>query len=367
MGNFTNLGVIKSLEDNLKKRGIVEPTPVQLQSIPTILGGKDVIAKAQTGTGKTLAFLLPVIQNIDTEKNFPQGLILTPTRELAIQITQEAKELTKDMDINILAAYGGQDVDQQIRKLNNGIHLIIATPGRLLDHMKRRTMNLGAVKYLVIDEADEMLIMGFGSDLEKVIYSIPKNRQTMLFSATISDQVRNIGRRFMKKPIHVDIKSEKVTLDNIAQSGIRVENEDKLSRLEKIIDDTNPFLMMVFCRTKDGVTKVYKKLCQSGYNVGELHGDLSQNKRQQIMKKFKSADLQILVCTDVVARGIDVDGVTHVINYDLPQDAESYIHRIGRTGRIGNSGVAITFVTSRDRDKLFEIESGIKEKIELVD
>lgn len=367
MGSFVNLGIEKSLEENLRKRGIFEPTPVQAESIPAIMAGKDVIAKAQTGTGKTLAFLLPVMQKIDKDKNFPQALILTPTRELAIQITEEARKLAEAKDMSILACYGGQDVDQQVRKLKNGIHLIIATPGRLLDHMKRETINLGAIKYLVIDEADEIIVMGFGGDLEKVVYSLPKTRQTMLFSATISDQVRNIGRRFMKKPTHVDIKAEKVTLENIAQTGVRVENEEKVEKLKEIIDKNNPFLMMVFCRTKDGVSKVYKKLAQAGYNVGELHGDLSQNKRQQIMKKFKSADLQILVCTDVAARGIDVDGVTHVVNYDLPNDAPSYIHRIGRTGRIGNDGIAISFVTSRDRDRLFEIESAIKEKIELVD
>lgn len=367
MGNFTNLGIEKKYEDRLKRVGIVKPTPVQSESIPTILGGKDLIAKAQTGTGKTLAFLLPVVQNIDTEKNFPQGLILTPTRELALQITDEAKSLTKDMDLDILACYGGQDVEKQVKKLKRGMQLIIATPGRLIDHMKRGTMNLGAINYLVLDEADEMITMGFAKDLEDIILSIPRSRQTMLFSATISDQVRNIGRRFMKKPVHIDIKSEKVTLDNIKQVGIRTRPEEKITRLMEIIDRENPFLMMVFCRTKDGVTKVYNKLQQGKYNVGELHGDLSQNKRNQVMKKFKSADLQILVSTDVAARGIDVEGVTHVVNFDMPHDTDSYIHRIGRTGRIGNKGVAISFVTERDRDRLYEIEKGIKEKIDLVD
>lgn len=367
MSRFTNLGISRELEENLRKRGIVEATPVQAESIPTILAGKDLIAKAQTGTGKTLAFLLPIIDGIDLDKNYPQALILSPTRELALQITEEARKLTEDRDMSILACYGGRDVDQQIRKLKNGIHLIIATPGRLLDHMKRGTINLGAIRYLVLDEADEMIIMGFGSDVEKVVLSIPKSRQTMLFSATISDQVRNIGRRFMKKPVHVDIKSEKVTLENIKQLGIRVDSRDKLDRLMKIIDQYNPFLMMVFCRTKNDVIKVYNKLQQAGYNVDQLHGDLSQNKRQRVMKKFKSADLQILVCTDVAARGIDVEGVTHVINYNLPNDAESYIHRIGRTGRIGNEGVALSFVTEKDRDRLYEIEQAIKEKIELID
>lgn len=367
MGNFMSVGINEDLQENLARRGIKEPTPVQRQSIPAILGGQDVIAQAQTGTGKTLAFLLPIIQNIDTKKNYAQGLILTPTRELALQISKEAKELTKDTDISILAAYGGQDVEKQIKKLKRGIHLIIATPGRLIDHLRRGSLSIRGIDYLVIDEADEMIMMGFGRDVEDIVGATTRNRQTMLFSATISGQVRDIGRRFMKKPIQIKIKSENITLDAIEQIGIRIDEKDKTDRVMELIDQYNPFLMLIFCRTREGVTRLYNKLKQGKYNVDELHGDLSQNKRERVMESFRNAEIQILVATDVAARGIDVEGITHVINYDLPNDSDSYIHRIGRTGRIGNDGIAITLVTDRDRAKLSQIEKDIEHKLKLID
>ncbi len=366
MKNFMSLGIKQELQENLSRRGIKEPTPVQSESIPAILAGKDIIAQAQTGTGKTLAFLLPVVQNINTDKNYPQGLILTPTRELALQISKDARELTKDTDISILAAYGGQDVEKQIRQLKRGIHLIIATPGRLIDHLRRGSLSIKGIEYLVIDEADEMIMMGFGRDVEDIVGATTKNRQTMLFSATISGQVRDIGKRFMKKPVQIEIKSDNITLDKIEQIGIRIEEKDKDDRVMSLIDQYNPFLMLIFCRTREGVTRVYNKLKQNKYNVNELHGDLSQNKRERVMESFKTAEIQILVATDVAARGIDVEGITHVINYDLPNDSDSYIHRIGRTGRIGNEGIAITFVTDRDRRRLSEIEDKIKHKLKLI-
>ncbi len=362
---FKDLGIDKDLVEKLGKQGIKEATEVQKHSLPAILAGKDVIVEAPTGTGKTLAFLLPIVKGVDSSKDYPQALILTPTRELAIQITEETKKLV-DEDVNILAAYGGQDVEQQIRKLKRGTHIIIATPGRLLDHLRRGSLSIRGVEYLVLDEADEMITMGFGSDLEDIINATTRKRQTMLFSATISPQVRGIGKRFMKSPGFIQIKGENITLDNIEQLGFRLEEKEKPEKTMELIDQYNPFLMIIFCKSKDRVTKLYNILAQNKYNVGELHGDLSQNKRQQIMKKFKSADLQTLVATDVAARGIDVEGVSHVINYDLPFDSESYIHRIGRTGRIGNDGVAISFVTEKDRDKLSQIERNIKEKIKLI-
>lgn len=367
MSRFMNLGINEHLENKLKLQGIFEPTPIQAQAIPTILSGKDLIAKSQTGTGKTLAFLLPILERIDGNKPYPQALILTPTRELALQITEDAKALTADSSINILAAYGGQDVLQQVNKLKKGIQLIIATPGRLLDHLERKTIDLGGIDYLVLDEADEMITMGFGRDLEQIIFMSKSDRQTMLFSATITGKVRDIGRRFMKKPAYIEIKSENVTLDNIEQIGIRIKEDDKSERLMTLIDEYNPFLMLVFCRTKDKVTRIYNRLKQNKYNVDQLHGDLSQNKRERIMKSFREAEIQVLIATDLAARGIDVDGITHVVNYDLPGDSKSYIHRIGRTGRIGNEGIAISFVTEKDRDKLYLIERDIKEKIKLID
>lgn len=357
---FSDLGISKELEMVLNKNGIKEPTPIQQKSIPELLKGKDIIAQAQTGTGKTLAFLLPVIEKIDVNKPHIQGLIITPTRELAIQITNEAKKLTEGKGISILAAYGGQDVEQQVKKLKNGIHLVIATPGRLLDHMRRETVNLGKLQTLVLDEADEMLRMGFLQDIEGIVGGTPKARQTMLFSATIPNDVRLLGTKFMKSPVQVEVQGTNVTLDEIKQVVLETTDRGKLGTLCQLIDEFRPYLAIVFCRTKRRVEELNMALNTKGYNSDELHGDLSQGKRERVMKSFREAKIQILVATDIAARGLDVEGITHVINYDIPEDAESYIHRIGRTGRIGNLGMAVTIVTDKDKDALALIERKIK-------
>lgn len=358
--NFNELGIGKDLVNILDKNGIREATPIQEKSIPELLKGRDVIAQAQTGTGKTLAFLLPLMERIDSNKDFIQGLIITPTRELAIQITGVAKMLSEGKKINILAAYGGQDVEQQVRKLKGGIHLIIATPGRLLDHIRRGNVEIGRLKFLVLDEADEMLHMGFLEDIESIIIGTPKARQTMLFSATIPNEVRRLGTRFMRDPLHIEIESKSITLEEIKQVIIETTDRGKLDALCRLIDEFRPYLAIVFCRTKRRVSALNSDLLARGYNSDELHGDLTQAKRERVMKAFRSAKLQILIATDIAARGIDVEGVTHVINYDIPDDAESYIHRIGRTGRIGNLGMAITLVTPRDTETLALIERKIK-------
>lgn len=364
---FKNLGITKELELVLKKNGISEATPIQERAIPELLKGRDIIAQAQTGTGKTLAFLLPLVQHLDVNKNFIQGLIITPTRELAIQITNEAKKLKEYKDINILAAYGGQDVEQQVRKLKNGIHLVIATPGRLLDHMRRKNIELGKLKTLVLDEADEMLNMGFLQDIESIVIGTPKARQTMLFSATIPNEVRTLGTKFMRDPLQIEIEGKNITLDEIKQVVIETTDRGKLDTLCQLIDEFRPYLAIVFCRTKRRVIDLNNDLLIRGYNSDELHGDLTQAKRERVMKDFRSAKLQILVATDIAARGIDVEGVTHVINYDIPEDAESYIHRIGRTGRIGNLGMAVTIVTHRDADAVASIERKIKANLKAKD
>lgn len=361
MGNgFNNLGISNELADILKKNGITEPTPIQEKAIPDLAKGRDVVAQSQTGTGKTLTFLLPLMDKIEENKNYVQGLIITPTRELAIQITSEAKKLTAAKNINILAAYGGQDVEAQIHKLKNGIHLVIATPGRLLDHMRRENIDLGKLKALVLDEADEMLNMGFLEDIEAIVGRAPKSRQTMLFSATISNEVRKLAKRFMRDPLQIEIEGKNVTLDEIKQVVIETSDRKKLDTLCQLIDEFRPYLAIVFCRTKKKVIEVNTELLSRGYNSDELHGDLSQAKRERVMKDFRSAKLQILVATDIAARGIDVEGVTHVINYDIPDDVDSYIHRIGRTGRIGNIGMAVTLVTPRDQDSLAMIDRKVK-------
>lgn len=358
--NFRELGISEELELVLRKEGITKPTPVQEKSIPDLLNGKDVIAQAQTGTGKTLAFMLPLIQKIDESKGDIQGLIITPTRELAIQITNEAKKLSGAKDITILAAYGGQDVEQQVRKLKNGIHLVIATPGRLLDHMRRGTINLGKLQTLVLDEADEMLRMGFLNDIESIVLGTPKTRQTMLFSATIPNDVRSLGTKFMKSPVQIEVQGDNITLDEIKQVVLETTDRGKLDTLCQLIDEFRPYLAIVFCRTKRRVSSLHADLRARGYNADELHGDLSQGKRERVMKSFRNAEIQILVATDIAARGLDVEGITHVINYDIPEDAESYIHRIGRTGRIGNLGMAVTIITERDKSALALIERKIK-------
>lgn len=363
MTGFKDLGINTGIEKVLAEGGITSPTPIQERSISEILSGRDLVAQAQTGTGKTLAFLLPMIQKMNLDKKDIQGLIITPTRELALQITNEAKKLAKARDIKILAVYGGQDVEAQIKKLKNGVHLIIATPGRLLDHIRRGNIDLGKLSYLVLDEADEMLRMGFLDDVEKIIVGTPKARQTMLFSATIPNEVRSLSKRFMKDPLQIEIAAKNETLDEIEQIVIETSDRRKLDNLCSLIDEYRPYLAIVFCRTKRRVKSLNEELLYRGYNSEELHGDLSQAKRERVVKSFRKAELQILVATDIVSRGIDVEGVTHVVNYDIPENVDSYIHRIGRTGRIGNLGMAITFVTDRDKEDFALIKRKLKADI----
>lgn len=363
---FEVLGIRRELSTVLKENGLIEPTPVQAKAIPLLLSGHDVIAQAQTGTGKTLAFVLPILESIDISKPYVQALILTPTRELALQITKEVQKLAPLVKANVLAAYGGQDVDKQIKRLQDSIHIIIATPGRLLDHLRRETVQLSGVRHLVLDEADQMLHMGFLNEVEEVIWKTSADRQTMLFSATIPHQVRQLADRYMNKPedIRIAQHNERVTLDEIKQVVVETTDRAKQDTLCRLIDQYQPYLAIVFCRTKRRASTLNAALKERGYDSDELHGDLSQAKREQVMKRFRQAKIQVLVATDVAARGLDVEGVTHVFNYDIPQDAESYIHRIGRTGRAGETGVAITFASPRDRISLQLIERGIQTSLE---
>ena len=362
---FTQLGVAEQLAEQLKLQGIIEPTPIQKTAIPDLLSGIDMIAQAQTGTGKTLAFTLPILQLIRPDKDHVQALILTPTRELAIQITAEVKKLASSIGSTVLACYGGQDVAAQVKRLKNAPHIIVATPGRLMDHMRRGSINIGKISHLVLDEADQMLHMGFLPEVESIIMQTPKARQTMLFSATMPEAIRKLAVQYSKNAINVHIKSERVTLDNIKQRAIETTDREKQSALLHLLQTASPFLAVIFCRTKLRAKKLTEALQDAGYNADELHGDLTQAKREQVMKKFRDMKLQILVATDVAARGLDVEGVSHVYNYDIPLDAESYIHRIGRTGRAGHTGTAITFVTQHDRLKLDAIERGISARLPL--
>jgi len=363
--DFAKLGVSEGRVSILKAMGIVKPTPVQEETIPIVKAGHDVISQAQTGTGKTLAFVLPMLDKIRTDVPQVQGLILTPTRELAIQITGEIKKLLKPEDgIQVLAVYGGQDVEAQLHKLKGGMHLIVATPGRLLDHLRRETIALDGVKMLVLDEADQMLHMGFLTEVEDILRQTPYKKQTMLFSATMPPKIRELAERILRNPQHVTVKAERVTVKDIRQWVVETTDRNKQATLVKLLEETRPYLSIIFCRTKRRANTLNVALQEMGYESDELHGDLSQSKREQVMKRFRDAKLQLLVATDVAARGLDVEGVTHVFNYDVPLDVESYIHRIGRTGRAGEKGLAITLIAPKDRHEFADIENGIQMAME---
>ena len=362
--NFKELGISENLLNVLKETGITEPTPIQVESIPVIKEGKDVIAEAQTGTGKTLAFLLPIFEKINLELDGVQCLIITPTRELAIQITDEANKLIKAKDVNVLAAYGGKDISSQIRKLKNSIHMIIATPGRLLDHISRNTVDLSSLKTLVIDEADQMLLMGFKKEIEDIIKVIPKTRQTLCFSATLDSDVKRLAYRYMKNPASISVEKESVTLESIKQQVVETTDRGKQEALFSVLDQDRPFMAIIFCRTKVRVDALEEEMHKRGYNCEKLHSDILQSKREKIMKSFRNGDIQYLIATDVAARGLDITGVGHIYNYDIPESPESYIHRIGRTGRAGESGYTCLFVASKDIELLNNIEKAIGFKIE---
>lgn len=362
--DFSILGVNDALMRVLKQNDITQPTAIQEKTMPLIMEGKDIIGQAQTGTGKTLAFLLPMIEKVDINKPHVQGLIITPTRELALQITGEIRKLKPAKEVNMLAVYGGQDVNSQIKKLKSAIHIVVGTPGRLLDHVRRKTVDFSQIRMLVLDEADQMLDMGFLPDIEQIIKKTDANRQTMLFSATMPKAIRALSSKYLKDAQQIKIQTKNVTLEEIKQVAIQTSDRGKQEALMQVIKEYNPFMGVIFCRTKRRAKKLNEELQMKGINSDELHGDLSQAKREQVMKKFRQLKIQFLVATDVAARGLDIEGVTHVFNYDIPMDVDSYIHRIGRTGRAGQTGVAVTFVTPKDSVALSNIEQGIQIKLE---
>lgn len=362
--SFNELRVSDGLCTVLAQMGIKEPTPVQAEAIPALRNGRDTIVQAQTGTGKTLAFLLPLYDKIKVQADNIQTLILTPTRELTLQIAKVAARLGKAEGVRSLAIYGGQDIERQKQKLGREPHVIIGTPGRILDHMRRRTINFATTNRIVLDEADEMLRRGFLEDVEQILSTMARDRQIMLFSATMPDKIKALAHRYMTDFQHVIIKTENITLDSIRQRIVDTVEDSKLDKLCELINEQNPYLAMVFCSTRSRVSQVAMALARRGYLADELHGELSQLQRTNVLRKFREAKLQILVTTDIAARGLDIEGVTHVFNYDMPRDTESYIHRIGRTGRAGQQGVAITFVNARQYSQLRRIEAGIKNHIQ---
>ena len=366
MPDFLQLGIRKEINHTLKSLGIETPTPIQERTIPSVLEGKDVIAKAQTGTGKTLAFVLPILEKIDVQNSDVQALILTPTRELAQQISKEIKRMIENVEgIQTLAVYGGQDVAHQLKKLKGATHIVVATPGRLLDHIRRESIDLSTVRMLVLDEADQMLHMGFLPEVDEIIHETFSSRQTMLFSATMPKEIRSLAKKYMVEPEFIEVKAKRVTVDEVKQVVVKTTDRRKQATLLHLIEEHRPFLAIIFCRTKIRAKKLHEAMIANGYESDELHGDLTQAKREKAMKRFREAKIQFLVATDVAARGLDVEGVTHVYNYDIPHDVESYVHRIGRTGRAGGDGIAITLVAPKDMDFLRMIEKGIQQKFEM--
>ena len=360
---FKELDLSQEILASVERAGFEEATPIQSETIPLALAGKDVIGQAQTGTGKTAAFGLPMLEKIDASKQQLQGLVIAPTRELAIQTQEELYRLGRDKKVRVQAVYGGADIGRQIRQLKDRPHIVVGTPGRMLDHIKRHTLKLATVETLVLDEADEMLNMGFLEDIESIISQVPAERQTLLFSATMPPAIKNIGVKFMKEPEHVKIKAKEMTADLIDQYYVRSKDFEKFDIMTRLLDVQTPELTIVFGRTKRRVDELARGLEARGYKAEGIHGDLSQQKRMSVLRSFKSGQLDILVATDVAARGLDISGVTHVYNYDIPQDPESYVHRIGRTGRAGKGGMSVTFVTPNEMSYLHVIENLTKKRM----
>lgn len=343
--------------------GFEVATPIQSETIPIALLGKDVIGQAQTGTGKTAAFGVPLVEMSDADKRVTQAIVLTPTRELAVQVAEELNKIGQIKGIRTVPIYGGQSIDRQIRALKNKPHLIVATPGRLMDHMRRKTVRFDHIKTVVLDEADEMLNMGFIEDIDTILAEMPLPRQTLLFSATMPEQIRKLAKKYMNEPEVIKVKAKEMTVSNIDQDYIEVQEKKKFDVLCRLLDIQSPELAIVFGRTKKRVDEVAEGLIKRGYFAEGIHGDLTQKKRDQVIRQFKEKTIDIMVATDVAARGLDISGVTHVYNFDIPQDPESYVHRIGRTGRAGNAGLAVTFVTPRETDHLRTIEKLTKKRI----
>ncbi|UQZ36071.1 DEAD/DEAH box helicase [Paenibacillus sp. PK3_47] len=363
MKTFAEFGLEPKVLQAITELGFEEATPIQSQAIPIALTGSDMIGQAQTGTGKTAAFGIPLISKIAREEEKIVALVMTPTRELAIQVAEEIGKLTRFKGLRSLAIYGGQDIGRQIRGLKKKPQIIIGTPGRLLDHINRKTIRLDDVQTIVLDEADEMLDMGFMEDIQTILKLVPEERQTMLFSATMPPNIQRLAQQFLKEPQHVSVIPKQISAPLIDQAYIEVPERQKFEALSRLIDMESPELAIVFGRTKRRVDELAEGLQKRGYSADGLHGDLSQNQRDAVMRKFRDGSIDVLVATDVAARGLDVSGVTHVINFDLPQDPESYVHRIGRTGRAGKEGTAWSFVTPREMDHLHLIERVTRHRI----
>jgi ATP-dependent RNA helicase RhlE len=360
MNNFSELSLSPVLNSNLSRHGFVQPTPVQAQTIPAALSGRDVIATAQTGTGKTLAFVLPILQSLTAKPRSSgiQALILSPTRELAMQIHQTFEKLAPGTGLRCALVVGGLNEQTQLRNIRNGANIVIATPGRLCDFLDRKAVKLGSVNILVLDESDRMLDMGFLPSIRRILSDVPASRQTLFFSATIEQSVAHLIKAHVKDPVRIGIGSTTKPAENVHLDVYEVEQHDKTALLQTILAEERGSVL-VFARTKHGTDRLAKNLSRAGINAARIHGDRTQNQRNQALRGFQKGDYRVLVATDVAARGIHVDGIAHVVNYDLPQVAEDFIHRVGRTGRAGARGVASTFATRSERKDVGRIERAL--------
>ncbi len=364
MTAFRELGLTPQVQQALDELGYEEPTPIQEQAIPELLAGHDVIGQAQTGTGKTAAFGLPLLQYLDPASEEVQAIVLTPTRELCIQVTQALRAYAEHLDVEIVAVFGGAPIRSQQAQLRAGAHVVVATVGRMMDLMSRHSLVLTAARYVVLDEADEMLDLGFIEDVERILRMCPSGRQTALFSATMPPPIKRLAEGHMYEPTTIRITPKKLTVDAIAQAFLEVQAKEKAARLVELLKAEEPEQAIIFCRTKIGASRLDKTLRDKGLDVKALHGDMSQGSRDGVMIAFKDHRVRLLVATDIAARGLDIEHVTHVINYDVPNSSEVYVHRIGRTGRVGRTGRAITLVTPAQRKEIARIERDVKTTID---
>ena len=362
---FHSLSLSPPILAALDRASYFEPTPIQAALIPDALAGRDVIGQAQTGTGKTAAFLLPFLNSWrDNHGPGPQALVLAPTRELVVQVSEEARKLVPSRHCRPVPIYGGQRFREQLAEMRKGVHIAVGTPGRVLDHLSRGTLVLDRVRYVVLDEADRMLDIGFRPDIEKILRRCPRQRQTLLLSATLPPPVLRLAQRYMTDPVHINLSPARVTVENIRQSYITVDEEKKFELLLRVTEREKPRQCIIFCERKRWADDLYRQLRKERKRVAAMHGDLAQPDRDRIMQGFRDGHIVYLVATDVVGRGIDVTNISHIINYDLPEDPENYVHRIGRTGRMGADGVAIAFVTPEQGKQLTAIEAFINKQLE---
>lgn len=363
MPTFYEMNLSNPVVRAITDMGFEETTPIQEETIPVVMTGRDIIGQAQTGTGKTAAFGIPLVEQMAAEQDNIGALVITPTRELAVQVAEELNKIGQFKGVRALPIYGGQDINRQIRALKNKPQIIVGTPGRLIDHISRKTVRLNQVKMVTLDEADEMLNMGFIDDIKDILTQVPEDRQTLLFSATMPKAIQELAYTFMKDPELISIKAKEITAPNMEQHYIEVQEKQKFDVLCRLLDIQSPDLAIVFGRTKRRVDELFEALSKRGYSAEGIHGDLTQARRDTVIRHFREGITEILVATDVAARGLDISGVTHVYNFDIPQDPESYVHRIGRTGRAGKSGLATTFVTPRELSHLKLIERVTKKTL----